>query len=104
MSAVSFPERPRALALMAHPDDIEFVAAGTLLLLATARAHMRIGIEIDAKRRIGEHHAALIATLGHQSGMLHGCRALPRHHLSTHLGAHGHARDDAGHPLGGGHT
>lgn len=30
------PERPVALALMAHPDDIEFVAAGTLLLLASA--------------------------------------------------------------------
>ena len=41
MSAVSVPERPRALALMAHPDDIEFVAAGTLLLLAEA------GWEID---------------------------------------------------------
>lgn len=28
--------RPSALALFAHPDDIEFVAAGTLLLLAAA--------------------------------------------------------------------
>ncbi len=28
--------RPVALAIMAHPDDIEFVAAGTLLLLAEA--------------------------------------------------------------------
>ena len=30
------PPRPAALALMAHPDDVEFVAAGTLLLLAEA--------------------------------------------------------------------
>jgi len=29
-------KRPAVLALMAHPDDIEFVAAGTLLLLAAA--------------------------------------------------------------------
>ena len=32
----SLPERRSALALFAHPDDIEFVAAGTLLLLAEA--------------------------------------------------------------------
>ena len=28
------PSTPRALAVAAHPDDIEFVMAGTLILLA----------------------------------------------------------------------
>lgn len=36
MTLAAHAPRPVALALMAHPDDIEFVAAGTLLLLAEA--------------------------------------------------------------------
>jgi N-acetylglucosamine malate deacetylase 1 len=34
--SVARKSAPRALALFAHPDDVEFRAAGTLLLLAEA--------------------------------------------------------------------
>ena len=56
-------EPMRVLALHAHPDDVEFQCAGTLILLREAGCHMTIATMTPGDCGSAEHDAEAIADI-----------------------------------------
>ena len=57
------PETIRILALHAHPDDVEFQCAGTLILLREANCHVTIATMTPGDCGSAEHDAESIAAI-----------------------------------------
>lgn len=68
MSNSSIQDR-RAFAIVAHPDDIEFMMAGTLCLLCDAGYELHYMTVADGSLGSTRHDAATIATMRRQEAM-----------------------------------
>jgi LmbE family N-acetylglucosaminyl deacetylase len=61
-------EKPRVLAIHAHPDDVEFQCAGTLALLREAGCHVTIATMTPGDCGSAEHDAESIAAIRRAEG------------------------------------
>ncbi|HHW88853.1 MAG TPA: LmbE family protein [Chloroflexi bacterium] len=69
MSNSSIQNRRRAFAIVAHPDDIEFMMAGTLCLLRDAGYELHYMTVADGSLGSTRHDAATIAAMRRQEAM-----------------------------------
>lgn len=64
----ALPDKPRILAIHAHPDDIEFLCAGTLALLKQKGCHISMANMTPGDKGSAEHSAEEIANIRRSEG------------------------------------